>query len=104
MTDELRRVDDDRYKDLDRKVDQVIRDVGSIRDMLISEPEASPLGRSLLKAQAENRALILDLRQDFEPVYDWWQRSRGAWAAILGLAVILGIVATFFGVLAYFQG
>ncbi len=103
MSEGLRRADDDRYTDLNRKVDNVANDVKSIRDMLISEPEASPLGRALLKYAAENRRLIEEQRADFDPMYDWWQQQRGAWRLVIGAGVVLGIVGSFFGILAYFQ-
>jgi len=111
MVEGLRRVDDDRYEKLEQKVDDVGKTVGEIRDMLISEPEASPLGRSLLKASAENRRLIDDhwtrfetfRKDEFNPIDDWWQQARGAWRLVLIFSVVLGIVGTFFGVLAYFQ-
>jgi hypothetical protein len=111
MTDDLRRADDDRYRDLSGKVDNVANDVKSIRDMLISEPEASPLGRSLLKTSSYNRRLIDEHWQDFQnfrkeefdPIDDWWQQQRGAWRMVIGVGVVLGIVGSFFGILAYFQ-
>lgn len=94
MTD-LRRRDDDRYRLLEKKVDGVAETVSDIRDMLISEPEASPLGRALLKR-------IVNLEEEVEPIAEWWQQWRGVWRFILGLGVVLGIVATVFGVAAYF--
>lgn len=98
----LRREDDKRIGELETKVDRVADDVRSIRDMLISEPEASPLGRALLRASAENRRLIDEQRRDFEPVEVWWRQSQGLWKAILGIATVLGIVGSFFGIAAYF--
>lgn len=91
----LRRTDDERYDKLERKVDGVADTVRDIRDMLISEPEASPLGRALLKR-------IVTLEEEIEPIAEWWQQWRGVWRFILGLGVVLGIVATVFGVAAYF--
>ncbi len=110
MSEELRRVDDQRFEKLDDKIDRVQKDVSSIRDMLITEPEASPLGRSLLNRSRDNRQLIDDLREDFErfrdtefkPIEDWWQQTKGAWRFIIGVGVVLGIVGAFFGVLAFY--
>lgn len=105
-------MDDKRYERLDDKITKVQEDVSSIRDMLITEPEASPLGRSLLNRARDNRDAITDLRHDFEhfkdnefkPLDDWWNQTKGAWRVILGLSVVLGIVGSFFGVIAYFGG
>jgi hypothetical protein len=116
--DELRRQDDVRYRDLDRKVSAVAKDVTAIRDMLISEPEASPLGRALLARSLENRREIekvaiatskaVDncredfeafLKDDFKPLNDWWNQSKGAWKFVLGASIVLGIVSTFFSVI-----
>jgi hypothetical protein len=107
---EGRRATDDDYKKLDAKVDTVANDVRSIRDMLISEPESSPMGRALLRRSATNTRAIDTLRADFEtfrkeefnPIDDWWQQTRGVWRAVIGLGIILGIIGTFFGVVAYF--
>ena len=120
MTDDLRRLDDERFAKLDQKIDRVSNDVGSIRDMLISEPEASPMGRALLRRSTENRSATDQLRRDFEkyaedhqdwingfiekrfdPMYDWWNQQKGSWKAIQGLALILATVGAFFGILAY---
>lgn len=73
----------------------VAEDVGAIRDMLISEPEASPLGRALLRR-------IEHIERRADPMYDWWNQTKGTWRAVTGLAVILGIVATTFAIMAYF--
>lgn len=104
-------MDDKRFSDLDRKISEVAKDVASIRELLITEPEASPLGRSLLARSHENRAAISELRrdfdqfkrQDFDPIDDWWNQTRGAWRFVLGAGVILGLIGSFFGLLAYFQ-
>jgi hypothetical protein len=88
---------------LESKLDKVSGDVQSIRDMLISEPEASPLGRALLRKSVENRELIDEIRADFDPMYDWWQQTRGVWRAVVGLGIVLGIVGSFFGLAAYFH-
>ena len=107
---EMRREDDRRFDDLTRKVTDVAKDVTTIREMLISEPEASPLGRALLKASQNNRVLIDQQRsdfekfrrEDFEPLDDWWQQTRGAWRLVLGTGVVLGIIGSFFGLAAFF--
>lgn len=89
--------------------------------MLISEPEASPLGRALLRASKSNRTLIdknhqehdalierhhqefrAFLKEEFRPLNDWWNQSRGAWKFVLGVATVLGAIGAFFGILAYF--
>jgi hypothetical protein len=107
---DLRRVDDRRIEQLDRKITKVASDVGSIRDMLISEPAASPLGRALLEKSTENRRIIdrhhdefqAFVRDDFQPLDDWWNQSRGAWKFILGAGTVLGIVGAVFGVASFF--
>jgi hypothetical protein len=109
MREELRRVDDERYQALDLKITNVARDVGAIRDMLISEPEASPMGRALIRRSEENRTDILDLREDFEthlrdeyaPIRDWWVQTKGQWKLIQGAALVLASIGAFFGILAY---
>lgn len=118
-------MDDQRFDDLKRElkadIKSVASDVSSIRDMLISEPEASPMGRALIKRSMDNRAIIQELRNDFEkytehhedwandfiekrvnPMYDWWNQQKGSWKAFQGLALILGMIGAFFGILAYF--
>ena len=118
-------MDDQRFDDLKRElkadIKSVANDVSSIRDMLISEPEASPMGRALIKRSIDNRAATQELRQDFEkyiethehfteniiekrinPMYDWWNQQRGSWKAFQGLALVLGMIGAFFGILAYF--
>lgn len=106
-------MDDERYNDLKREVHNIAKDVSSIRDMLISEPEASPMGRALIARSESNRRTIEQLRIDFEkykhqqelefaqfererfdPLYDWWNRTKGSWQAVLSAAVVLGILAT----------
>ncbi len=42
------------------------------------------------------------LRSRYEPMYDWWQQTRGAWRLVLGTGVVLGIIGAFFGILAFF--
>lgn len=78
--------------------------------MLISEPEASPLGRALLKYASDNRTLINQhhdefrafKREEFEPIEDWRNQTAGAWKAFVGLALVLSAVATFFGLASWF--
>lgn len=102
-------MDDERYAKLDRKIDKVSADVTTIRDMLISEPEASPMGRALIRRSETNARATNELREDFEafkkeefkPINDWWNQQKGSWKAIQGLALILGMVGAFFGLLAY---
>ena len=121
MPEERRRADDDRIDKIDRKVESVATDVRSIRDMLISEPEASPLGRALLQRSVDNRKLM-DARyeefrvarredqqtfqtfykEDFEPLDDWWNQSKGAWKFVLGMSTVLGIIGAFFGLVSFF--
>ena len=103
-------MDDQRLVKLDGKIDKVAADVASIRDMLISEPEASPLGRALIRRHQENRENISKLddkferfrEEDFQPIWEWWQQSKGAWRLVLGTGVILGIIGAFFGILAFY--
>lgn len=110
MADERRRIDDERIDELVEEMKSTRQDVRSIRDMLISEPEASPLGRSLLNKSVENRRIIdkhheefLTFRkEEFKPLYDWWNQSKGAWKFVLGVATVLSIVGSFFGIIAFF--
>ena len=105
-----KRPDDPRFSDLDKKVDDVAKDVKSIRDMLISEPEASPMGRALIRRSQDNRKATDDLRDDFEefldrrfsPMYDWWNQTKGTWRAVQGTALVMAMIGAFFGILAYF--
>lgn len=105
-----RRAADGRLAELDKNVAELTREVRSIREMLITEPEASPLGRSLLKASERNRQLIEShhaefrqfVRDDFAPLDDWWNQSKGAWKFVLGLSTVLGIIGAFFGLVSYF--
>lgn len=109
MDDERRRSDDKRFERLENSINGVAKDVSAIRDMLITEPEASPLGRSLLNRAKDNHNDIIDLRRDFErfkeedfqPLWDWWNQTKGAWRFVLGAGVVLGIIGTFFGILAF---
>lgn len=64
--EELRRVDDRRFRELQSEIKSVAKDVSSIRDMLISEPEASPMGRALIQRSLDNRVLITQQRADFD--------------------------------------
>lgn len=101
--DDLQRADDSRYADLSREVRANTVELRSIRDMLISEPEASPLGRALVKRADTNRDAVQDLRDDFQPVYDWWQQSKGAYRVLTSAAVVLSIIGAAFGIAAYFR-
>lgn len=100
--EDLRRTDDRRINDLDRKITNVAKDVSAIRDMLISEPQASPMGRALLQRADANAAAINKLRQDYDEDHEWITRMRGTWQAIAGAGVIFGIIGTVFGIAAYF--
>ena len=110
MEDGLRRQDDKRFKDLDDKLNTITKDVGTIRDMLISEPEASPMGRALIRRSLDNRDMINQQRRDFDdfrkdefaPVHDWWQQNKGAYRLVQGVAVVLGAVGAFFGIASFF--
>jgi hypothetical protein len=103
-------VDDSRFEMLDRKIDGVAENVTTIRDMLISEPAASPLGRALLARDdiTDRNVAVLDAKfekfrtEEFNPIDDWWQQTKGAWRFIIGVGVVLGIVGAFFGVLAFY--
>ena len=112
-----RREADARLEGLEQRISEVVvetratsAEVRSIREMLITEPEASPLGRSLLKYAHDNRQMIRDnyteylrfVREEFGPLDDWWNQSKGAWKFVLGLATVLGIIGAFFGILSYF--
>lgn len=111
---EDRREGDRRIEDLkiELKADikSVANDVSSIRDMLISEPEASPMGRALLRITDGNRRRIEENKREFEefvekrfdPMHDWWHQTRGAWRLVLGAGVVLGSVGAFFGILSFF--
>ncbi len=101
--------------DLDTKVDQ-------LRDWLITEADASPLGRAL-KFRADTNAKNIETnrqqhdadvrdiraefaqfkRDEFRPINEWWNRSQGAWKAFTGASVVLGLIATALALLAYFD-
>ena len=106
----LRRQDDDRFTKLEGKIDETKEKVDAIHILLMTEPEASPLGRSLLKYALENRRLIEDLRtdfvrhkrDDFGPLEDWWQQWRGIWRFVIGIGIVLGVIGSFFGIVAFF--
>lgn len=89
--EERRRQQDKRLDALERKVEDAHRKI----DAATSEADVSPAGRSILR-----RLERIETRLD--PIYDWWQQTRGAWRFILGLSTVLGIIGTAFGVAAYF--
>jgi ribonuclease HI len=111
---EERRAVDPRIEQLVSDVKLVAGEVKSIREMLISEPEASPLGRMLKQRSVENRQAVEDLREEFEkfrdvtwetwkkeqfqPVHDALTKLNGAWLLVGGIAVVLGIFATYLAI------
>ncbi len=76
MTDDRRRHDDDRFGRIAKDIDEAREDF------------------EYADQQMRNR---------YEPMYDWWQQTRGAWRLVLGTGVVLGIVGAFFGLIAYFR-
>jgi hypothetical protein len=111
---EQRRAVDPRIDQLVGDVKTVASEVKSIREMLISEPEASPLGRMLKQRSIDNRLMIDDLREDFEkyrdqtweawkkeqfqPVRDAITQLRGAWLLVGAVSIVLGILATYLAI------
>jgi hypothetical protein len=111
MTDtEMRRADDKRIDRLDQKIDKVAKEVTAIGRLLITEPEASALGRALLGKAVENRRLVDKYhdefeafkKEEFQPLDDWWNQSRGAWKFVMGVGTVLGIIGAVFGLASYF--
>jgi hypothetical protein len=96
------RLSDIRIDDLMKKVDKVSSRVDEIREWLIGEPEASALGRQLLSRARHNRQSIEELDRRLEVVEDWRTEWRGSWRLLVGFGTVLGIVATFFSLLAWF--
>jgi hypothetical protein len=96
------RLSDRRIEDLTRKMERVASRVDEIREWLIGEPEASALGRQLLSRAKHNRESINELDHRLEVVEDWRTEWRGSWRLLVGFGTILGIVGTFFGLLAWF--
>lgn len=89
----LRRADDARFERLERKVDQ-------IHEWLITEPEASPLGRALTKRADTNRDNIRDLDNRVDALEGWRDAATGSLAAARVIQVLLGILV---GALAVYQ-
>lgn len=98
-----RRADDARIADLKQQVSKVANDVSSIRDMLISEPEASPMGRALIQRAVDNRRMIDGLRADLDPIEDWYQQMRGVWRVLPATALVLSIVGAILALAAYLK-
>jgi len=96
----LRRVDDTRIgslsskvERLDTKVERLDVKVNEIRDWLITEPEASAMGRALLRRADANATKIRELREDLDPIHDWIQQFKGSSRALLYVPTILAAVS-----------
>jgi hypothetical protein len=98
MLEPDRREDDRRIEKLDRKIEDLTNAFYKFRDELRSEPDASPLGRSLLGRWAENRARIERLEHQVDLLEKWRDQWQGSWRLVTGAAVVLGLIATFFSV------
>lgn len=99
----LRRVDDRRLDGFERTLDEMADTINQIRDMLISEPEASPLGRALLRRANDNqaairetaetnRAAIRDLADRVNSLESWRDQATGAYNAGRIIQVLIGVV------------
>lgn len=78
-----------------QRIRELAAEVSAMRDMLISEPQASPLGRTLSRR-------IDDVEERLEPIARWHTEWAGVWKFALGLATVLGIIGAFFGLAARF--
>jgi hypothetical protein len=113
MTDDLteradqadvnRRASDRRIEDLARKVDNMAMSINQIRDWLIGEPENSALGRQLLARAIANRESIDKLTVRLDLLEDWRTEWKGIWRFLVSAGVVLGIISTALGLLAYFR-
>jgi hypothetical protein len=98
----LRRIDDRRLDQLERKMDGVAVRVDEIRDWLIGEPESSALGRQLLQRAKANRSDIDKHDGRLDSLETWRSEWRGTWRFIASAGTVLGIIATAFSLAAYF--
>lgn len=98
-----RRAADGRLAALEKRVGDVADKVDAIRDMLISEPAMSPLGRRLQSQHDELRADFESfLTERFRPIEKWWDQVGGAQKVLVGISIILGVVGTFLGIANWF--
>jgi hypothetical protein len=97
------RLSDRRVEALTRQVEKMSTRLEEIREWLIGEPESSALGRQLLQRAKANRESIIDIDHRLEVVEDWRTEWRGSWRLLVGFGTVLGIIGTFFGLLAWFQ-
>jgi anti-sigma-K factor RskA len=89
----LRRQDDKRFDDLSVKVDVIDRRTQEIRDMLISEPEQSPMGRSLIRKSDSNARRIAEQEERVDKLWDFMVEWRGAGRVLTVAAAVMSIVA-----------
>jgi hypothetical protein len=89
----MRRADDARMERLEQKVDKIY-------DWLITEPEASPLGRTLVKRADTNALNIKALDGRVDSLEAWRDGARGSLAAARVIQVLLAILV---GALAVYQ-
>lgn len=100
-----RRLDDFErtVRDVNGKVERMSGTVNEIRDMLISEPEASPLGRALLKRANDNQAAIKETAEDNREAISklgdrvnvlegWRDQATGAYNAGRIIQVLVAII------------
>lgn len=98
--EDLRRVDDRRFTELGRDLGAVKKDVREIRDMLITEPEASPLGRSLKGYGMENRTRIAGLETRVDSLESSRDKVEGSLATARLIQVLVTLIV---GLLAIYQ-
>jgi hypothetical protein len=98
----LRRADDERFAEFKSELSDIKETIGEIRDMLISEPEASPLGRNLLQRSRDNAGDITDLELRVKSLEGWRSEWRGSWRLVTGVATVAGLVGAFFGIASWF--
>lgn len=94
----LRRADDQRFEKLDQKLDKIADRVNEMRDWMISDPEKSYLGKALSRRADVNAQNIEKLDDRLKTVESWMTQWKGSWRLVTGVAVVLGIIATFFSV------
>lgn len=96
----LRRLDDSRIDNLDSKVvrldtkvERLDVKVNEIRDWLITEPEASAMGRALLRRATAADERIRELRVEHDEIHDWVQQFKGSARVMLYVPTIVSAIA-----------
>lgn len=82
----MRRADDTRMERLEQKVDKIY-------DWLITEPEASPLGRTLVKRADTNASNIERHEARIDSLESWRDQAKGSLAAGRVIQLLLALLA-----------